>query len=145
MQDGKWNKLRTNIFYTIYKYYINNCRLRKILPTEYQFERTLKYETKKIVLANPTKEGLRDNLLPIWTGRELEKSEIIEILEESEGDNDKGRIFMAANKKTIILNTRFHLGYGFPCEPGTSRNQRLNDVRNNKNDSKNDETSAEGN
>ena len=49
----------------------------------------------------------------------------------SEGDKDKGRIFMDANKKTIILNTKIHLGYGFPCEPGTSRNQRLNDVRNN--------------
>ena len=82
-------------------------------------------------MANPTKEGLIDNLLPIWTGRELEKNEIIEILEECEGDNDKGRIFMSANKKTIILNTKIHLGFGFPCEPGISRHQRLNDVRNN--------------
>ena len=82
-------------------------------------------------MANPTNEGLVDNLLPIWTGRELEKKEIIEILEKSEGDNDEGRIFMDANKKTIILNTKIHLGYGFLCEPGTSRNQRLNDVRNN--------------
>jgi hypothetical protein len=88
MQDGKWNEMRTNIFYIIYKYYINNCRLRKILPTSQQLERTVKYETKKIVMANPTKEGLIDNLLPIWTGRELEKDEVIEILEESEGDND---------------------------------------------------------
>ena len=47
------------------------------------------------------------------------------------GDNEKGRIFMSANKKTIILNTKIHLGYGFPCEPGTSKYQRLNDVRNN--------------
>ena len=109
MQDGIWNELRTNIFYTIYKYYINNCRLRKILPTENQFESTLKYETKTIVMANPTKEGLVDNLLQIWRGRELEKSEIIEILEESEGDNDQGRIFMDTNKKTIILNTKIHL------------------------------------
>ena len=83
------------------------------------------------MLTNPTNEDLVDNLLPIWTGRELDKQEIIEILEESEGDNDKGRIFMDANKKTIILNTKIHLGYGFPCKPGTSRNQRLNDVRNN--------------
>ena len=82
-------------------------------------------------MANATMEGLIDNLLPIWTGRELEKNEILEILEESEGDNEKGRIFMDANKKTIILNTKVHLGYGFPCEPGTSRNQRLNEVRNN--------------
>ena len=38
---------------------------------------------------------------------------------------------MDANEKTIILNTQIHLRYGFPCKPGTSRNQRLNDVRNN--------------
>ena len=48
-----------------------------------------------------------------------------------EGDKEKGRIFMDANKKTIIFNTKIHLGYGFPCEPETSRNQRLNDVKNN--------------
>ena len=38
---------------------------------------------------------------------------------------------MSANKKTIILNTKIHLGFGFPCAPGTFRHQRLNDVRNN--------------
>ena len=38
---------------------------------------------------------------------------------------------MDANKKTIILNTKIHLGYGFPCETRTSRYQRLNDVKNN--------------
>jgi hypothetical protein len=130
-QDCNWTEIRINIFYIIYKYYINNYRLRKILPTSQQFERTVKYETKNIVMANPTKEGLIDNLLPIWMGRELEKKEVIEILEECEGDNDKGRIFMSANKRTIILNTKIHLGFGFPCEPGTSRYQRLNDVRNN--------------
>ena len=99
LQDGKWNEMRTNIFYIIYKYYINNCRLRKILPTSQQLERTVKYETKKIVMANPTKEGLIDNLLPIWSGRELEKKEIIKILEESECDNDKGRFLFSANKR----------------------------------------------
>ena len=36
-----------------------------------------------------------------------------------------------ANKRTIILNTKLHLGFGFPCKPGTSRFQRLNDIRNN--------------
>ena len=75
------------------------------------------------MLANQSNKDLVDNLLPIWTGRELDKQEIIEILEESEGDNDKGRIF--------ILNTNIHLGYGFPCKPATLMNQRLNDVRNN--------------
>jgi hypothetical protein len=68
-QECKWTELRMNIFYIIYKYYINNCRLRKILPTSQQFESTVNYETKKIVMANPTNKGLIDNLLPIWMGR----------------------------------------------------------------------------
>jgi hypothetical protein len=74
---------------TFVTHYINNCRQRKILPTAKQIRRSVKYETKKICMAIPTKEGLIDNLFEIWTGRELEKNEIIEILEESEGDNDK--------------------------------------------------------
>ena len=61
-------------------------------------------------MANPTNDGLVDNLLPIRTGRKFDKKEIIEILEESEGDNDKGRIFMDANKKTIISNTKIPHG-----------------------------------
>ena len=129
-QDCNWTEMRTNIFFLIYKYYINNCRLRKILPTSQQFENTVRYETKKIVLANPTTTGLIDNLLPIWVGREMEEKETLEILEECEGDNNKGRIFMDANKRTVILNTKLHLGFGFPCKPGTSKLQRLNDVRN---------------
>ena len=56
MQEGKWNELRTNIFFIIYKYSLNNCRLRKELPTETKFESTLKNETRKIVMANPTNE-----------------------------------------------------------------------------------------
>ena len=84
----------------------------------------------KLLLANPTTTWLIDNLLPIWVGREMEEKETREILEECEGDNNKGRIFMDANKRTIILNTKLHLGFGFPCEPGTSKFQRLNDVRN---------------
>ena len=71
-QECNWTEMRTNIFYIIYKYYINNCRLRKILPTSQQFESTVKYETKKIVMANPTNKGLIDNLLLIWMGREMD-------------------------------------------------------------------------
>ena len=82
------------------------------------------------MLANPTTTGLIDNLLPIWVGREMEEKETLEILEECEGDNNKGRIFMDANKRTVILNTKLHLGFGFPCKPGTSKLHRLNDVRN---------------
>ena len=63
-----------------------------------QLESTVKFETKKILLANPTVAGLIDNLLPIWMGREMGESETLEILEECEGENNKGRIFMNANK-----------------------------------------------
>ena len=60
----------------------------------------------------------------------MEEKETLEILEECEGDNNKGRIFMDANKQIVILNTKLHLGFGFHCKPGTSELQRLNDVRN---------------
>jgi hypothetical protein len=43
MQEGKWKELRTNIFYIIYKYYINNCRLRKVLLTETNLKNALKF------------------------------------------------------------------------------------------------------
>ena len=85
MQEGKWNELRTNIFFLIYKHYINNWRLRKELPNETNFERTLKNETRKKVLANPTNEDLANNPLPICTGRELDRQEILEILEDKLG------------------------------------------------------------
>jgi hypothetical protein len=55
----------------------------------------------------------------------------LQLLKNPGQANDKGRIFMDANKRTIILNTKLHLGFGFPCKPGTSKFQRLNDVRNN--------------
>ena len=71
IQDERWNELRTNVFFLIYKYYINNCRLRKILPTPEQLERTVKYETKKILMSNPTNDSVIDKLLPIWSGREF--------------------------------------------------------------------------
>ena len=61
------------------------------------------------------------NTVPTCTEKEgsvrYQPQELIEILEESEGDNDKGRVFIDANKKTIILNKKVHLGFGFLCEP----------------------------
>jgi hypothetical protein len=60
----------------------------------------------------------------------MEEKETLELLEECEADYEKGRIFMDATKRTIILNTKLHLGFGFPCKPGTSRFQGMNDVRN---------------
>jgi hypothetical protein len=129
-QEKHWEEVRTNLFFLIYKYYINNCRLRKTIPTENNLERTVKNEVRNIAQSNPTNDDLTEHLVPIWTGRELTKEDRIEILEEYEGNDDKGKFFIDVNKKSIILNTKLHLGFGFPCEPGTSKKLRLNDVRN---------------
>ena len=44
-------------------------------------------------MTTPTKKGLTDNLLPLWTGRELSESETLDLLEEVEGKTDKGKLF----------------------------------------------------
>ena len=54
--------------------------------------------------------------------------ETIELLQEYEGNEGKGKIFMDVNKKSIIINTRLHLGFSFPSKPGASRQMMLNDV-----------------
>jgi hypothetical protein len=55
--------MRTNIFYLIYKFYINNCRLRKETPSPEMLEGTMKFETKKIVLTNPANSDVVDQVL----------------------------------------------------------------------------------
>lgn len=129
-KQGKWDELRINTFYMLYKYHIHLCRVRKQLPTATNFEFTLKNETKKIVMTNPTNNDLVENLLPLWTGHELTEDETVELLEECEGDNFKGRIFMNSNKKTVILNTKVHQGFGFPIGKGNFKYNRLNDLKN---------------
>ena len=76
------------------------CRTRKKLPTATHFETTLKYECKNIIMTNPTNKNLTDNLLPLWTGRELTKMETLELLEEVEGKTDKGKLFKYSKKTT---------------------------------------------
>ena len=36
-------------------------------------------------MTTPTNKGLTDNLLPLWTGRELTEQETLKLLEEVEG------------------------------------------------------------
>ena len=71
LQPGHWHEIRTNIFLAIYKLYLTNCRTRKILPNSTHFEAVLKYESKNIILTNPTNKDLVKNLLPLWTEHEL--------------------------------------------------------------------------
>ena len=53
-QEGKWNEVRTYIFYLIYKANINTTKLRKAIPNQEAFERYVKHETMKIAKANPS-------------------------------------------------------------------------------------------
>ena len=55
---------------------------------------------------NPTNRKLTDNLLPLWTGRELTKMETLELLEEVEGKTDKGNSSNSSNKNTLVLKTK---------------------------------------
>ena len=72
---------------------------------------------------------LVENMLPFWTKNEITQEETIEILQEYEGNEGKGRILMDVNKRSIIINTKLNLGYNFPGESGKSGEMRLYDVK----------------
>ena len=67
---------------------------------------TLRYECKYIIMTNPTNKNLTNNLLPLWTGKELTKMETLELLEEVEGKTEKGKLFKLSNKNTVGLKTK---------------------------------------
>ena len=78
------------------------------------FEMTLRYECKYIIMTNPTNRNLTDNLLPLWTGKELNQMETLELLEEVEGKTDKGKLFKLSNKNTLVLKTKVMDNFRFP-------------------------------
>ena len=65
-------------------------------------------------------------MLPFWIGNKITREETIEILQEHEGNEGKGRIFMDVNKSSIIINTKVN----FPGKPGKSGEMRLHDFKN---------------
>ena len=69
-------------------------------------------------------------MLPFWTGNEITREETLEILQEHEGNEGQGQIFMDINKSSIIINTKLNLGFNFPGKLGQSGEMRLNDVKN---------------
>ena len=128
--EGYWDELRINIFYAIYKYYVLMCRTRKKIKTSIHFETTLKYECKNIIMTNPTNKNLTNNLLPLWTGKELTDSETIELLEEVEGKTDKGKLFKLSNKNTVVLKTKVMDNFRFPILNKDHLDHRINEIRN---------------
>ena len=74
---------------------------------------------------NLCNKDLVENMLPFWTGNEITRKETIEILQEYEGNEGKGRILMDVSKRSIIINTKMNLGFKFPGEHGKSGDMRL--------------------
>ena len=81
-------------------------------------------------MTTPTNKGLIDNLLPLWTGRELSEAETLELIEEVEGKTDKGKLFNYSNKNTVVLKTQVHNNFRFPIVPKDYIEHRLNEKRN---------------
>ena len=81
-------------------------------------------------MTNPTNRNLIDNLLPLWTGRELTKMETLELLEEVEGKTDKGKLFKLSNKNTVVLKTKVMDNFRFPITSKDHLNHRLNEIKN---------------
>ena len=128
--DTYWDEIRINVFFAIYKYFLISCRARKKLPTTTNFEMTLRYECKYIIMTNPTNSNLTSNLLPLWTGKELTKAETLELLEEVEGRTEKGKLFRLSNKNTIVLKTKVMNNFRFPITSQDHLIHRLNEIKN---------------
>ena len=75
--------------------------------------------------------GLTQNLLPLWTGRELTETETIALLEEVEGKTDKAKLFSYSNKNTLVLKTSVNNNFRFPIIPKDYTAHRLNERQNN--------------
>jgi hypothetical protein len=128
--DSYWDEIRINVFFAIYKYFLISCRARKKLPTPTNFEMTLRYECKYIIMTNPTNKNLTNNLLPLWTGKELTRMETLELLEEVEGRTEKGKLFKLSNKNTVVLKTKVMDNFRFPITSRDHLTHRLNEIKN---------------
>ena len=74
-------------------------------------------------MTNPTNSDLTKNLLPLWTGRELTRSETLELLQEVEGKTDKG-------KNTLLLKKKVMDNFRFPILSKDYIDNRLNEIKN---------------
>ena len=97
---------------------------------DFNFEMTLRYECKYIIMTNPTNKNLTNNLLPLWTGKELTKLETLELLEEVEGKTEKGKLFLLSNKNTVVLKTKVMNNFRFPITSKDHLNHRINEINN---------------
>ena len=69
--------------------------------------------------------GLTQNLLPLWTGRELTETETLELLEERK--TDKAKLFDYSNKNTVVLKVSVNNNFRFPIVHRDYATHRLNE------------------
>ena len=81
-------------------------------------------------MTTPTNKGLTDNLLPLWTRRELSEMETLELLEEVEGKTDKEKLFNYSNKNRVVLKIQVHNNLRFQIVQRDYVEHRLNEKRN---------------
>jgi hypothetical protein len=126
----KWECIRINVFYMLYKYYITTCKYQSRLPTLGGIEKLIRSEIKLMIVTNQNNKDLLYNLIPLWTGKEIYMSELPEALIDREGEDFRGKFFLGANRKLHILESKVHKSFDFPITTQNSKYHKINEVKN---------------
>ena len=111
IKENKWEELRENIFFTLFKFYIFKCRAGERLPNTAQFKKNLQQEILMIIRCNSQSKIITEHLLPLWGGHEI-SLELVETLRTT--DEEVSEILNDAGKKTLIFKKKLRNNYLFP-------------------------------
>ena len=111
IKENKWEELRENIFFTLFKFYIFKCRAGERLPNTAQFKNDLQKEISMIIRCNSQSKIISEHLLPLWGGHEV-SLELVETLRNT--DEEVSEILNDAGKKTLIFKKKLRNNYLFP-------------------------------
>ena len=68
IKENKWEEIRENLFFTLYRFHIFKCRAGERLPSTNQFRVELRIEISMIIRSNAQSKHIIDKLLPLWGG-----------------------------------------------------------------------------
>ena len=111
IKDNKWEELRENIYFTLYKFYIFKCRAGERLPSTEQFRKNLQQDIMMIIRCNSQSKIITDHLLPLWGGHEI-SLELVETIHTA--DEEISEILNNAGKSTLIFKKKLRQNYLFP-------------------------------
>ena len=106
--------LKINIFFLILKQYLLNCKYGVRLPTNHGAESYIRAQIRLIIICNKKNERLVNEMIPLWTGREIYEQELPGILQDTMGNSVLGKIFLLGNKRHFILQRRANDTFAFP-------------------------------